>query len=95
MLTLDDAITAALRKYREVYANGALPPGLENRACLTTIPGADYHSVVISYGLHGQMQPFVFFQAEVDKITGNVMVSVAQDPSILASLDLSDDQIVR
>ena len=76
-------------------AGPALPPGLEDRACLTATPGTDHHSVVIAYGVRGQTQPFVFFQADVDKVTGQVQVRVVQDPSVLASLDLADDKIVR
>lgn len=95
MLILDDAVTAALRKYREVYADEALPPGLEERACLTATPGVESHSVVISYGVRGQRQPFIFFHADVNKLTGQVQVRVAQDPSLLATLDLADDTIVR
>lgn len=82
----DEALTLGLRKYRELYPVGAVPAAVEEQASLNVWPGNNEDVVVMAYWLKDQVQPFVFFQAEVARDTGKVEVLVAQ-PAASISLD--------
>lgn len=87
-LSLDEAITAGLREYRERYPRGTVSEELEQRANLTGIPGNLVHTVTISYSVVGSDKPFVLFQALIDRSTGQVSVKVAEAAAVLLTLDL-------
>jgi hypothetical protein len=96
MLTFDEALNLALRKYRELYPKGTLTTDQEDHMCLTATaaPSDQCYSVIVSFNVRGQSHPFVFFHANVNTDTQVVYVRVAQDFSILATLDFADTDFV-
>ncbi len=92
MLSLDEALTMALRKYREACPQGAIPARLEDAAVLTQIPGDRTATVVVSFNIRGVHDPFVLFQAVVDREAGEVSVVTARDWRELAGTELDDSK---
>ena len=59
MLSLDEALTIGLRKYRDVFPPGTLPSGLEEAAVLTQISGKTATVVLVTFSLREYREPFV------------------------------------
>jgi len=76
MLSEDEALTAGLRKYRDVFPPGTLPPNLEDEAVLTQTPGKETTLVHVTLSLRGQREPFVLFRATVSRLSGEVTVEI-------------------
>lgn len=94
MLTNDEAITVGIRKYRELYPKGMIPPDLEDKAVLGATPGPKTTSVYMTYSIRGQRMPFFLFNAVVDRMTGETLVETAADWHELTSMDLDNSENV-
>jgi len=92
MLSLDEALTVGLRKYREVYPQGSIPPQLEDAAVLSQIPGDRTAVVLVSFSIRGAHDPFVLFQAVVDREAGDARVVTACDWRQLDGRELDESK---
>jgi len=95
MLSLDEALTIGLGKYREAYPQGAMPTGLEDVAVLSQIPGDRTATVVVSFNIRGAHDPFVLFQAVVDREAGVASVVTARDWRELEGRELDESKSLR
>ena len=94
MLTTDEAITLGLRKYRELYPKGTMPKALEDSGVLNAIPNRESTTVLVAYFLSNQREPFVLFEATVDRRSGTVAVETAADWRVLSDKELDASQVV-
>jgi hypothetical protein len=92
MLTSDEAITAGVRKYRELYPKGTIPPDLEDKAVLGATPGQATTSVYMTFSIRGRRAPFYLFEALVDRTTGETVVETAADWHELTSMELDNSE---
>jgi hypothetical protein len=92
MLTSDEAITVGVRKYRELYPEGAIPQDLEDLGGLGVSPGQKVVSVYVTYSIRGKTAPFYLFKALIDRETGEVTVAIAADWRELTRMELDDAQ---
>ena len=60
--TVDDAITIALMKYRQIYPEGVIPPEVEDETVLSAQPGIDVHKISITFSINESPHPVVFFR---------------------------------
>ena len=90
MISEDEAITQALRKYREIYPRGELPERIEDAAVLTHFPDASRTVTVVSFSIRNRSDPFVLFRVAVDRESGVLTVDTAVDWHELTSLELAN-----
>lgn len=90
MLSLDEVLTVGLRKYREAYPQGTMPTRLEDAAVLSQIPGDRTVTVVVSFNIRGVHDPFVLFQAVVEREAGVASVVTARDWRELEGRELDE-----
>jgi hypothetical protein len=88
MPTLDEAKQLAMQEFRTRYPAGSLVRDLEENACYTMIPKEDCFTLVVSFCLRGQRKRFILFQADVDRFTGKVVVSVTRDARLIQPSEL-------
>jgi hypothetical protein len=92
MLTNDVAITVGVRKYRELYPEGAMPADLEEKGVLGATPGQYATSVHVTFSIRGKREPFCLFSAIIDRATGDTTVETAANWQELTQLELDDRQ---
>lgn len=90
MISLDEAITIGLKRYRECYPPETIPKDLESKADLTGTPGEQQHIVNVSYSVVKDADPFVLFQANVERATGKVTVNLQEPIDALSDLEIDD-----
>ncbi|MDZ4780811.1 MAG: hypothetical protein SGJ19_11200 [Planctomycetia bacterium] len=94
MLTDDEAITVGLRKYRELFPQGVIPPDLEERGVLSAIPEDHATFVQLTFGIRGQRDPFYLFKAAVDRASGDVTVLIASDWKKLLDMEFDESDFL-
>lgn len=92
MMTVDEAVTLALKRYRETCPAGALDPAVEARGILSAEPARDVVTVSICYWLEGREDPFPFFVARVDRRSGRVSLTTQPDVGFLSAASLRSEQ---
>lgn len=92
MITQDEALTIGLRKYRESFPPGSIPSSLEEAATLTHVPGKTDTTVLITFSLRRERDPFVLFKALVSRLSGEVRVETSADWHDLLGLELDDSK---
>lgn len=79
MITTDAALTIGLRKYRELFPQGTIPSHLEEAAILTHIPDREVTTLLVTFSVQGQREPFVLFKAVISCSTGEVIIDTIGD----------------
>jgi hypothetical protein len=94
MISQDEALTLGLRKYRDVFPAGVIPAELEDAAILNGRPGQHVTTILVSFSLRARREPFILFEADICRRTGEVKVKTIADWHELPDEDLDDSQIV-
>lgn len=92
MLTSDEAIAIGCRKYRELYPKGTIPPDLEEHAVLGSTPQDLSVTVYVTFWFEGEAEPFYLFRASVNRESGDVSVTNAEDWHVLENRKFDNSQ---
>lgn len=92
MLTSDEAIAIGCKKYRELYPKGRIPAAIEEHAVLGATPNGSSVIVHITYWFERESEPFYLFRASVDRESGDVSVTNAEDWHVLEGRTFDNSQ---
>ncbi|MCA9088360.1 MAG: hypothetical protein KDA90_06955 [Planctomycetaceae bacterium] len=92
MLTWDEAITIGCKKYRELYPKGTIPPELEEQGGLGSNSEGSLVIVHVTYWFEGESEPFYLFRASVNRESGDVCVTNAEDWHVLEGRTFDNSQ---
>jgi hypothetical protein len=88
MISKDEALARGANKYRELYPEEMIPRDLEEQAVLTTTHEDEITTLLVTYSIEGQKDPYVLFKVDVNRLKGNVVVLVSRDWHELETLEL-------
>ncbi|HBN75389.1 MAG TPA: hypothetical protein DD473_06145 [Planctomycetaceae bacterium] len=91
-MSFDDAITVGVKKYRELYPEGMIPKNLEDEGVLGAVPGNENVEVHVTYWFEGASEPFYLFRASVNRESGDVSVTNAEDWHVLEDRTFDNSQ---
>ena len=66
-----------------MYPKGLIPSDLEEHGVLGATPGDTHVTVHITYWFEGESEPFYLFRASVDRTSGEVSVTDADNWRVL------------
>lgn len=74
-LTADEALRLGLLKFRELHAEGSIPPAVAERFTFNIRPSAGEHTLQICLWESEERQPLIYFEAMIDRETRSVRVT--------------------
>ena len=92
MLTSDEAIAIGCKTYRELYPKGTIPADIEENAVLGATPDGSSVTVHVTYWFEGESEPFNLFRASVNRESGDVSVTSAEDWHVLENRTFDKSQ---
>jgi hypothetical protein len=87
----NEAMTAAMRKYREIFPEGSIPPTIEQIGALSVLQRNHWVAVIIVYAFKGNAKPYVLFHANVDTSSGEVRLKKVGRVDDIADRALLDE----
>ena len=84
-ISSDRAKAIACEKYREIYPEGVIPEHLEDHAFLDFVPG-DILTMRVTFCVEGKIGSYCLFEVTVDRVSGDVVVQIADDWHRLESM---------
>src|SRR5579885_74431 len=90
-LTQAEALASAMRKYHEIFPAGSISSEIEQIGALSILRRDPWLAVVIIYAIKGETKPYILFHANVNTLSGEVILKKAGRSKDIANRSIIDE----